>query len=198
MKEIIDLENWLDEQLTKRMQMLEQAQAKFYRLVDANASMDEISKSLWFTDSYSRLDYIMEAFQPTPDWFELLGDNWSSCDNVRDHADALVEVFKRHKHLTPYLMDEDDSRAFLELPDYITVYRGQDEDYDLGLSWTLDENRAKWFATHAMRYKTDNPVLITAVIHKADIFAVKVGRGEQEVVCMPNIIVRSERLNEEN
>jgi hypothetical protein len=79
------------------------------------------------------------------------------------------------------LMGEtNDYQVYTALPDEIIIYRGlqNKKAKKRGLSWTLDKNKAVWFAH---RFNQKNQVL-RAKIRKEHIFMYTNCRGESEVV----------------
>lgn len=85
------------------------------------------------------------------------------------------------------LMDDEEYLAFKALPDTVTVYRGV-TSYNawniLALSWTLDREKAQWFAH---RYGEDGAVY-EAQIDKEHIYALFNGRDESEVIVDPKYL----------
>lgn len=65
----------------------------------------------------------------------------------------------------------------------VTVYRGQDAAQLIGLSWSLDLEVAKGFAS-GFRYRNRNPVLLETQISVNDVAFICNDRGEQEVVLL--------------
>ena len=53
------------------------------------------------------------------------------------------------------------------------------------MSWTLDEEKAKWFAT---RFDSDMQVVYSTTIQKLDILAYFTERGENEIVVDPDTL----------
>ena len=79
------------------------------------------------------------------------------------------------------MMQENDKEEFNKLPNEITVYRGLttfNSDNIKALSWTLDENKAKWFATRF----SQNGKVYKANINKKDVFAYINLRNEKEII----------------
>jgi hypothetical protein len=56
-----------------------------------------------------------------------------------------------------------------------------------GLSWTLDREKAQWFANRWLSLKRRRPIVLQTVARKADVMAYFAGRNEQEIVVHPNI-----------
>lgn len=82
------------------------------------------------------------------------------------------------------LMDEEEYRAFCNLDDVVTIYRGVtsfNSKNVKALSWTLDRNTAEWFA---QRYG-EHGTVYQAQIKKEHICALLLGRNESEVIVDP-------------
>ena len=82
------------------------------------------------------------------------------------------------------LMDEDEYKQFQALEDTLVVYRGA-TSYNANrvkaLSWTLDREKAEWFAH---RFDEDGAVY-EAKIDKAHVYAFFSSRNESEVIVDP-------------
>ncbi|MAG24752.1 hypothetical protein CMI47_04145 [Candidatus Pacearchaeota archaeon] len=89
--------------------------------------------------------------------------------------------------LTRMMMSDEELRAFKELPDKLTVYRGisesshEDMERRNGYSWTLSRETAKFFANRFKR-EGESAVILVGEIDKACIKAYLQGRGEEEVI----------------
>ena len=85
------------------------------------------------------------------------------------------------------LMEDDEYEQLQELDDTLTVYRGvtsYNADNVKALSWTLNKEKAEWFAH---RFNDDGAVY-EAQIDKKHIFAIFNGRNESEVVLDPQYL----------
>lgn len=67
-------------------------------------------------------------------------------------------------------------------PRFLTVYRGQDLDEPVGLSWTTDRAVAESFARGHRGIRHENPVVIEAKVHTCMVAFTCDDRGESEVV----------------
>jgi len=88
-------------------------------------------------------------------------------------------------------LDGDAARErWAALPKRVTIQRGTvaAERHSVGISWTLDRDRAVWFATN--RGSGSPPVLVTAEIARADVGALIFARNESEVLVHPRAIRR--------
>ncbi len=120
------------------------------------------------------------------DFSSLLSDGWILSENPNQDINVskleLVQMFKEADRIV--LMDEDERAVFSRLGNRVTIYRGvtsYNEKSVKGLSWTLSQERAEWFAT---RFGEEGTVY-KAEIDKAHILAYFGGRGEAEIVVEP-------------
>lgn len=116
---------------------------------------------------------------------ETLKEIWVRVEVVYNDVNVskqeLVSWFKKANK--EYLMDNEERKLLSELPDGVLIYRGvRSENYKYGLSWTLDVNTAKWFAS---RFDTNTQIVYKAVIQKEDILAYISDRGEKEIIINP-------------
>ena len=114
-------------------------------------------------------------------FWELLGWIWTDSEgyiiyNQRNLWNHLVQWHPNHKH---NFMTVSEKKIHDKLPNKITIYRGCDAKYKNGPSWTLDKNKAEWFAN---RWSEPNPQVFEKTITKDKIFAFKDGRNEQEII----------------
>ena len=117
---------------------------------------------------------------------KLLADAWVRSENPNDDPNFtkrdLIAMFKRADKQA--LMTEEDYKRWQDLEKSITVYRGvtpHNEKNIRALSWTLDAEKAEWFA---MRFGVNGKVY-QAAIDKKDVYAYFGGRGEAEVIVNP-------------
>lgn len=110
---------------------------------------------------------------------QVLIDTENQWQNKRRIRSLLTTKRRGSSH---QMMDEEEQRAFDELPSLITIYRGCMSKNQRGFSWTLSRDRAVWFAK---RFDRTGPRVVSALIAKRDVLALLLGRGEQEVLCVP-------------
>lgn len=132
--------------------------------------------------------YRVDAFEDIEDslsnkeYWELLGSIWTDSENIWQNQERWVELLASRRKNQRYFMDADERKALKALPDLLTVYRGAakgvNED---GLSWTLDEAKAKWFSGR-LRRKGEVPKVLKRTIHKSEVFAYLLGRDESEII----------------
>lgn len=126
-------------------------------------------------------------------FWPALHSAWSGFDLIPHRQ--FARVFKDYKdswsenHLAP-----EDASTYKALPDNITVFRGQDATAKVGLSWTLDRKVAEEFARGHRGIFNRNPVVIEAVVSKADIAGVYGERGESEIVLFSATAAKRRRM----
>ena len=123
------------------------------------------------------------------DFSEILASAWINCEAPHNDPELnkadLVFMFKSADPKA--LMEDDEYEQLQELDDTLTVYRGvtsYNADNVKALSWTLNKEKAEWFAH---RFNDDGAVY-EAQIDKKHIFAIFNGRNESEVVLDPQYL----------
>ena len=123
------------------------------------------------------------------DFSEILASAWINCEAPHNDPELnkadLVFMFKSADPKA--LMEDDEYEQLQELDDTLTVYRGvtsYNADNVKALSWTLNKEKAEWFAH---RFNDDGTVY-EAQIDKKHIFAIFNGRNESEVVLDPQYL----------
>jgi hypothetical protein len=138
-------------------------------------------------DSYDRLPALLELADDMEgeDWLVLLGRLWSEIDNIGVYSDdlfgAIRERVRDMESVIPEMMSHEERVTFEALPEQITIYRGCGPKNMFGFSWSLDRRTAAKFP-FMTRYSTGEPRLLIATISKNRAAALKLDRGEQEVI----------------
>ena len=175
--------------------------------LDGMITLAEGREAVYFCNSFTRLPNIIDLAWDLKfeDWLTLLGEQWEACDNISECVDALwetpfPELIKNPLVYRNAMMTAAERSALSNLPDTVTIYRGCYAHNKGGLSWTLSREIAERFPlTH--RYHADGqPLLVRAAVNRDRIVAVKLDRGEEEVIAwMPKIItishIRTRRRN---
>lgn len=110
---------------------------------------------------------------------------WDMMDKIQ-HAE-MANVFEFFmEQWDPDCLSQECREALDTLPfgRPIRIYRGQDEGQEPGLAWTLDREKAEWFARAGLRgmTKNDRPVVLVAEVLRVDIALASNARNESEVV----------------
>ena len=123
---------------------------------------------------------IMRRLPPATYW-DLLGDVYNDSENVWQNYGMWKRLLTRRVPGRLAIMTDRERMEYFALPDVLTIYRGVHGGHADGLSWTLDRERAIWFAT---RWKQPRPTLFTGTVRKADIIGYFSRRNESEVVTL--------------
>lgn len=124
------------------------------------------------------------------EYWNLLGSIWTDSENIYQN-EAEWHEYLHADRLNSHAMMEDDERTAMEhLPETLNVYRGFCVDgREAGYSWTIDKDRAIWFAKRLCRPKRgDVPRLASGRCRKEDALAYFTGRGEDEILILPENI----------
>ena len=143
----------------------------------------EYSKIVYLHERPYRLDAFIKIAKDMPDhkYWSLLASVWTDTENAWQNLEEWRALFSADRPAKGHLMNEDEHFTLENLPETVEIYRGCEpavnED---GLSWTLDPEKAKFFAD---RFGKPGKVL-QKTVNKAEIVALFQGRNEAEVICL--------------
>lgn len=153
-------------------------------------TLEQAREHLRFANSYNRLGKVIELswLMGADDWCQLLGQHWSTCDNIGQHFDDLLDTPFGDTQEEPSLyrhalMTDAEQAEFEALPDQLTVYRGCYAFNKWGFSWSLARDVAASFPFLHRYRQDDQALLVRATVAKNDIVALKHDRQEAEVIC---------------
>lgn len=132
-----------------------------------------------------------KAYWETVSWL------WSDSENIHQNRRQWRQIWLSKEPERQAVMDEEELGLFAELPDVLKIYRGiRYQSAVRGLSWTLDRDKAVWFAK---RFRLDRqPILLTTEIQKSQAIAYLIGRNESEIVVHPKapskLIITQEKI----
>lgn len=128
------------------------------------------------------------ALLPTAESAKLIGDVYRETENFFQYRClwlALWSTLSRRKALR-FTMAADEFERLQSLPETVVIYRGCTSQNRSGLSWTLCQEKATWFAR---RFPSSlRPLVLTASVPRDHIYALFLARDEQEVVVPPNAL----------
>lgn len=154
---------------------------------------DEIINAIMSAKSYMQLlfmirgSYLPAFFKSTyrhlsyEDFSEALAHIWLMTEFPNIDVNVSKKEFIRFfgMALKNKLMDSEEYIVYQNFPEVLTVYRGVTEGgTEKALSWTLDLEKAKWFATRWGK----NGKVFKAKIKRDYVLAFFSGRNESEVV----------------
>lgn len=114
---------------------------------------------------------------------------WTDSENLQQHVDEWNLMLETSG---PDVFLGGDRDAFNELPDPVTVYRGDIEDG--GWSWTTDQKVAEWFARRFRDGDDEAPVL-RGQVEKRWVIAYLTNRQESEILAPFERVTNVERIN---
>lgn len=186
------------EALNRRINMLF---AHKLQAVEAAVAAQDWRTFVALHERYDRLPallkvvYVHEVTDPEKVW-PLVGWVWTDNDNVWQFNDEWREVWSLDDLDNTFVveqqelvMDEEERALLAAMPDTLTVYRGTPKP-DLngeGMSWTLNRDKAVWFAKR-FREDGDDVTVITGTVAKRDVLAYFTGRNEDEIVVFPEYV----------
>lgn len=151
------------------------------KAVEEAKERKDYSGYIWLHERPYRLDAFLSIMNELENiaYWEMLAAIWIDSENIWQNLSRWRQLLNSPRPMKRYFMDEEDRTFLRKLPDTIIIYRGYQKGQNKrGLSWTLDYNKAKWFAK---RLK-DNGMVATKRISKAKVFAYLGGRGESEII----------------
>ena len=108
--------------------------------------------------------------------------------NYRD----LLDLFYAREN-SKLMLDKDELELLNSLPNEVKIWRGVKvddvlDDDNIGLSFTLNKDKAIWFAERFAQAGVSQAILIEAVVKRDDILSIFLNRDEEEVIVNPEDI----------
>jgi len=168
------------------------------KLLDEAINQQDWDKVFMLIEKPYRLAWLEENYDLITDdeaYYEFLKDAYTQSEfpmNGFYEYEDLLKLFW-HKNNPRLMMDKDELSFYNQLPKEITIWRGvrvEDEldEENIGFSYTLDKERAIWFAKRFSQDGKGRPMLIEAKVDKDKILSVFLNRGEEEVLVSPENI----------
>lgn len=128
-------------------------------------------------------------------WFwKVFGEVWENSETLFRNHSLIQEMVKGRLEspLRGLMMHRKERQKLRELPASLTIFRGCCEVNRTGWSWSLNREKAEFFAK---RYPIDGkPLLLIGIVAKADVFAYFDERNEDEIV-VPTEKIRIIKVN---
>lgn len=137
--------------------------------------------------SFARLDWIVDNYErynvPLKEVLDNLPEEWRNSDpNDTDPKFLRMWEHAFAANGRKYIRDGKP----LPRNKYLKIYRGQDENTQFGISWTLDKSIAEKFARGAGTRQSNRPgVVYIAYVQRDKVMAYLTGREESEVIVNP-------------
>lgn len=145
------------------------------------------TEAFYWSNSYTRMGAVMDLVDQMrfTTWLRLLGETWSSFDNVWEFRYELQEMLLWCANCRE-MMTPKERHILATLPDLITIYRGCGPENADGICWSLDRDVAAAFPFKG-RYLAAEPMLVTATVSRDEVIAYKNDREEQEIITFSAI-----------
>lgn len=162
----------------------------------ALTTIEQARNRLFLISSYGLLEVLLCLFREMSyaDWLTVCGETWSICDNIGAARLLLRQLLPACGPVAP-MMDTQECMAWDALPERLTIYRGCGPSNMLGASWSLSRDTAARFP-FLNRYLQSDPLLVTATVKKSHVLAIKLDRGESEVITFSARRVAFEKLEQ--
>lgn len=119
----------------------------------------------------------------------LIARVWIDSENIWQVFDQWIDIWNTPDHDRSIFMEGDELATLDALPDVITVWRGVAHQSSVsGMSWSIDKEKAEWFARRWGGSGDRQPILVEGTIAKDDVLAYFSNRGESEIVAFPDSI----------
>lgn len=144
---------------------------------------------VWLHERPHRFDAMMRVFNnygiDELKRLDLIRSVWIDSENIWQHYDEWRELLSETD--TQWLMFDNERERLRSLPDVVPIYRGAlAEVNEDGLSYTLDQDRARWFARRfGNAHEGEEPIVIHAEVPRDKILALFETRNEDEVIVLP-------------
>ena len=141
------------------------------------------------------------------DWYvrnELFGNDQEERESILSTRSDIEDGFTDFDEMYIEFLEEtatEEAKDIQELlanvgdKDTLTIYRGETEQstpYEQALSWTLDKEKADWFAN---RFESERPITYKAKVKTDYILAYDNGREEQEILVHSDYLTGVEQVN---
>lgn len=120
-------------------------------------------------------------------FYEIVSEAYNDTENACQLKDETLELFY-YGNQPQLMMDSDEQEEFQKLPTVLRVYRGvclsqSDDEFDfVGSSWTLDYEKAKWFAERRGFRENEYPLVYSLNVNKEDVLSYFTRRDEDEIL----------------
>ena len=130
----------------------------------------------------------IDEYLTSREYWRFLAEIWIDLEFPWQQQDEWEEVLSdaRPDRLL-YMMDPEERDALSAMPERFTVWRGG-RTWE-GLSWTTDEEKARWFSKRFAVFHPEDDKLWRGEVVKADVIAYLLGRGESEIVVLPSDVI---------
>jgi len=146
----------------------------------------DFSSFLWMCHRGSRWK-ALRALAPIlrdAEYWQLLRDVYQDAESLWKQPGIRRLLHARRGERGAFMRDGERA-ALAAMPERLTIYRGAQLRNASGWSWSLDVERARWFA---VRWHRGEGIVIHATVARSDVIGYLDGREEAEIVCDPDLV----------
>jgi hypothetical protein len=126
-------------------------------------------------------------------YWELVRDVWIDSENIHRHYTAWKQIWAASIPQKERCMDATECAQLARMPLAFDVWRGVGFRGRVGLSWTLDRDKAVWFARR-FESLAGKARIFHGKVKRHDVHAFFTGREEAEIVASEVKVLRLEKL----
>ena len=146
----------------------------------------QITAARWLQDGFQPVERQNAFLKLAPaltasQFWRLFHTSWIAFEKI-DHINLEEYLSKRRDSWEKSYLKLEDQKFYESLPREITIYRGQDADDLVGLSWTTSRDVAISCAKGHSGILNARPFLIEAIVAKIDIAGAYTARNQSEIV----------------
>ncbi len=140
----------------------------------------------------------VEACLGDGDYWSLLRDVYQDAELIMPDLEVWLRLFRANRGGRGNLMKGEEHASLARLTEVIEIYRGcGTKEGILGMSWTLNHERAIWFARYSCearrrfnfpQFAGSSPLLVTGRCKRSDLLAHFSERQESEIVLDPELV----------
>jgi len=172
-RELSRRNSWANGEFREKQQRLAEAQGK-----------DDWVGAIWCHEGPYRVRAMLQYQENLTDkqYWQTLRKLWMDSENIWQNRNQWVRLLRSNRAGKSTLMTRKELAKLNSLPDKITVWRGCTKRNKDGVSWTLSEDKANFFA---YRFgKTGQEFVRKRVVRKQDVLAYFADRKEFEVLIV--------------
>lgn len=123
-------------------------------------------------------------------YWHLLGQVWVDSENIRETAEVWETMLKSKRPQRASIMTLEERQALMAMPEILDVWQGCTAEQDDGWSWTLDHDKAIWFAERFASFEGPEaePVVRRGMVSKRKVLAYFDRRNESEILVAPEFV----------
>jgi hypothetical protein len=164
--------------------------------VAANVARHNWRGVIWLHERPYRLAVFLDKADMFTDhhYWDMLGELWVDCENIYQTATTWRDAWTCDRPRRWAIMEKaerDRLKDMKKAGDPVTIYRGFSfPGGEIGMSWTLSEDKARWFSQRLLGLDPEiqRPRVATALVWPREILALFDGRGENEIVVLPESV----------